>query len=74
MEGNREIGVVIDGRITIGYLYFTYTHVSTSEFCYSLGEFQGVGEVSKFRVNSLSILNHCAIHNLPTLTLALPPQ
>ena len=25
MEGNREIGVVIDGRITMGYLCF-YSH------------------------------------------------
>ena len=29
MEGNGEIGVVIDGRITMGYLCFTYTPVST---------------------------------------------
>ena len=36
MEGNREIGVVTDGRITMGYLYFTYTPVSTVEFCFSL--------------------------------------
>ena len=28
-EGNREIGVVIDGRITMGSLCFTYTPVST---------------------------------------------
>ena len=27
MEGNREIGVVINGRITIGCLFFTYTPV-----------------------------------------------
>ena len=26
-------------------------------------------EVPKFRVNSLSIVYHCAIHNLPTLTV-----
>ena len=34
--GNREIGVVIDGRITMGYLYFTYIPVSTLEFCFVL--------------------------------------
>ena len=27
MEGNREIGVVINGRITVGCLSFTYTPV-----------------------------------------------
>ena len=27
MEGNREIGVVINGRITVGCLSFTYTSV-----------------------------------------------
>jgi len=35
MGGNREISVVIDGRITMGYLSFTYTPVSTVEFCFS---------------------------------------
>ena len=35
MKGNREIGVVIDRRITMGYLCFTYTLVSTVEFCFS---------------------------------------
>ena len=29
MEGDREIGVVVDGRITTGSLCFTYTPVST---------------------------------------------
>ena len=29
MEGNREIGVVIGGVITMDYLCFTYTPVST---------------------------------------------
>ena len=38
MEGNREIGVVIDRRITMGYLCFAYTPVSTAEFCFSLVE------------------------------------
>ena len=38
MEGNREIDVVIDGRITMGYSYFTYTPVPTVEFCFSLVE------------------------------------
>jgi len=32
-ERKREVGVVIDGRITMGYLSFTYTPVSTIEFC-----------------------------------------
>ena len=36
MERNRGIGVVVDGRITMGYLCFTYTPVSTVEFCFSL--------------------------------------
>ena len=75
MEGNREIDVVIDGRITMDYLYFTYTPVSTVEFCFSLverqseqkGESQSVSEVSKFRVNYLSTVYHCAIRDLPTL-------
>ena len=40
MEGNREICVVIDGRITMGYLCFTYTPASTVEFCFSLVERQ----------------------------------
>ena len=30
MEGNREIGVVIDGRIRTCYLCFTYTPASTA--------------------------------------------
>ena len=32
MEGNRDIGVVIDGSIRTCYLCFTYTHVSTVSF------------------------------------------
>ena len=32
MEENREIGLVINGRITMGYLCFTYAPVSTVEF------------------------------------------
>ena len=35
MEGNREIGVVIDRRIKTCYLCFTYTPISTVEFCLS---------------------------------------
>lgn len=35
MEGNREIGVVIDGRIKMCYLGFTYTLVSTVSFVFS---------------------------------------
>ena len=43
--GEREIVLVIHGRIKKGYLCFTYTPVSTVEFCFSLverteGEFQ----------------------------------
>ena len=40
MKGNREIGVVIGGRVMMGYLCFTYTPVSTVEFCFSLVERQ----------------------------------
>ena len=32
MVGNREIGVVIDRRITMSYLCFTFTPVSAVEF------------------------------------------
>ena len=35
MEGNREIGVVIDGRIRTCYLCFTYTPASTFSFVFS---------------------------------------
>ena len=38
MEAHREIGVVINRMITRGYLCFTYTPVSTVEFCFSLVE------------------------------------
>ena len=38
MEAHRELGVVIDRRITRGYLCFTYTPVSTVKFCFSLVE------------------------------------
>ena len=34
MEGNREIGVVINGRIRTCYLGFTYTPVSTVSFVF----------------------------------------
>ena len=36
MEGKREIGVAIHGRIKMGYLCFTYTPVSTVEFLSSV--------------------------------------
>ena len=36
MEGHRDIWVVIDGRIMMGYSCFTYTLVSAMEFCFSL--------------------------------------
>jgi len=35
MEGNREIGVVIDGRIRTCYLCFIYTPSSTVSFVFS---------------------------------------
>jgi len=60
------MGVVIDGRIRKCYLCFTYALVSAMSFCFSKSEFQELSEVSKFRVNSLSIV-YCANHNLPTL-------
>ena len=78
MEGNREIGVVIDGRIPMGSLCFNYTPVPTIYFCFSLverqSEFQRVSKVSKFRVNHLSTIYHCAIHNLSTLSIYLSPH
>ena len=40
MEVNSEIGAVIDGRIRIFYLCFTYIPVSTFSFVFSEGEFQ----------------------------------
>ena len=66
--GNREIGVVIDGRIRTRYVCFTYTPVSTVSFVLVKANFKSVSEVPKFRVNSLSIVYHCAIHNLPIFT------
>ena len=35
MEGNKEIGVVINRRITMGCLSFTYTPVCFVLFCFS---------------------------------------
>jgi len=35
MEGNREIGVVINGKIKTCYLCFTYTLVSPFSFVFS---------------------------------------
>ena len=60
MEGNREIGVVINGRIRKCCLCFTYTPVSA------------VSEVSKFLMNSLSIVYYCAIYNLLTFRDRIP--
>ena len=50
------------------YLYTCFCH----EFFFVLvkSEFEELSEVSKFRVNSLSIVCHCAKHNLPTLIYA----
>jgi len=68
MEQNREIGVVIDGRIKRGYLCFTYTPISTILFCFLVkANFKSVSEVSMFCLNSRSVDYQCAIHNLPTL-------
>ena len=36
--GEREIGVMIHGRIKKGYLCFIYTPISAVEFCFSLVE------------------------------------
>jgi len=47
------------------YLYTCFCH----GFFLVKANFKSVSEVSKFRVNSLSIVYHCAIHNLPTLRL-----
>ena len=46
------------------YLYTCFCH----EFLVRVkSEFEELSEVPKFRVNSLSIVYHCAKHNLPTL-------
>ena len=71
MKGNREIGVVVNGRIMMGYLCFTYTPVSTVEFCFSLPVAEQRSELGRISgrersVYSLSIVYHCSIHNLPT--------
>ena len=67
---------MIHGRIWKGYLCFTYTPVSTVEFCFSLVEqkanFKSASEVSKFCVNSHSDVYDCAIPNLPTFRVYRP--
>jgi len=68
MEGSREIGMVIDKRIRRCYLCFTYTPVSTVSFVLVRANFKSVSEAPRCRVNSLSIVYDCAIHNLPTPT------
>ena len=35
MEGNRQIGAVINGRITMDCLYLTHTPVFTAWLCFS---------------------------------------
>ena len=65
MEVNSEIGAVIDGRIRIFYLCFTYIPVSPLVLFLVKENFKSVSKVPKFRVNSLFIVYHCAIHNLP---------
>jgi len=51
----------MDGRIRKCYLCFTYTLVSVMSFFVLVrAKFEELSEVSKFRVNSLSIVYHCA--------------
>jgi len=62
--------VVIDGMIVKCYLCFYLYTCFCYEFFVLARErlfFGELSEVSKFRVNSLSIFYHCAKHNLPTL-------
>ena len=66
MEGNRETCVVLDGRIRTCYFCFAYKLASTVSFVFSKGNNKSATRVPKFRVNSLSIVSHSAIHNLPT--------
>jgi len=63
MKRNREIGVVIDGRIRTCYLCFTYISVSTVSFVLVKANYKSMSEVPKFRVNSLSIV-YCVTYNL----------
>ena len=67
MEGNREIGVgSMNGSRGAIYVLLIYLSLPLS-FVLVKVNFKSVSEVSKFRVNSLSTVYHCAIHNLPTL-------
>lgn len=45
MKRNREIGVVIDGRIRMCYLYFTYISVSIVIFVLVKANYKSVSEV-----------------------------
>ena len=47
-------------------IYVLLIHLSLLVALFLVGvNFKSVSEVPKFRVNSLSIVYHCAIHNLP---------
>jgi len=48
-------------------MFYLYTCLYHEFFVLVKANFRSVSEASKFRVNSLSIVYHCAIHNLPTL-------
>jgi len=41
-------------------MFYLYTCFCHEFFCFSKSEFEEMSEVSKFRVNSLSIVYHCA--------------
>ena len=64
MEGHRETGVVIHGGISKCYLCFTYTPGSTAGLVFWIAKDKGVSKVPEFRVNSISTVYYCTIHNL----------
>jgi len=48
-------------------MFYLYTCFCHEFFVLVKSEFEELSEVSKFRVNCLSIVYRCAKHNLPTL-------
>ena len=46
-------------------LIFCFIHLSLPLVLFLVKEGQSVSQMSKLRVNSLSIVYHCAIYNLP---------
>jgi len=58
--------VVINGSGSATYVLLIHEF-----FVLVKANFKSVSKVSKFRVNSLSIVYRCAIHNLQTLRLTL---